>query len=127
MSSQADATLIELHLFSRLKTDSLIEQLTAIAHFHVTGDYLDIGHTVNFGRPWVQNSACDSGLLSPPYLDGPNLEWLELPRRRIRCLWLIPITPAERNYKKKHGLDALETKFEEAKFDYLDPLRRSVV
>ena len=39
----------------------------------------------------------------------------------------IPITEAELAFKKKHGLDALEQKWEAAGFNYLDPLRRSVV
>lgn len=127
MSQQGDATPIELHLFSPTPTDQHVELLTMIAHYHLTGDYLDAGHTVNFGRPWLPGSICDHGLLSLPYLDGPNLEWLEAGDRKIRFLWLIPITPDEIEFKKQRGLEALEARFEKYNFDYLDPSRKSVV
>lgn len=51
MSEQPDAPAIELHLFSPTENEAHVELLTAIAHYHLTGDYLNLGHTVNFGRP----------------------------------------------------------------------------
>lgn len=81
MSQQSDAVPLELHLFSPVQTDLHVELLTAIAHYHVTGEYLDLGHTVNFGRGWLPGSQC---LISLPYLDGPTLEWYEQSSRRIR-------------------------------------------
>jgi hypothetical protein len=45
----------------------------------------------------------------------------------VQFLWLIPVTIEEVNYKKKEGLEALEQKFEENSFNYLDIYRRSVV
>jgi len=45
----------------------------------------------------------------------------------VRFLWLVPITPAELIFKKQHGLAALEERFEAAQFDFLDPVRASVV
>jgi hypothetical protein len=86
---------------------------------------MSLGHTVNFGQPWLPGSRCTFGLITLPYLDGPKLEWLEEPR--VRFLWLIPLTESERRFKKECGLDALEGKFEEQKFNYLDPARQSVV
>jgi len=127
MSQQSDAIPLELHLFSPVQTDLHAELLTAIAHYHVTGEYLDLGHTVNFGRGWLPGSKCDHGLISLPYLDGQTLEWCEQSSRRIRFLWLIPITKKELEFKKSHGLEALEAHFDNAKFNYLDPLRQSVV
>jgi hypothetical protein len=41
-------------------------------------------------------------------------------------LWLIPITKAEREFKKAQGLEALEALFEKKQFNYLDPARPSV-
>jgi hypothetical protein len=38
----------------------------------------------------------------------------------------VPITEQEREFKKAHGLEALEQRFESGKFDYLDPNRASV-
>ena len=127
MSQQSDAIPVELHLFSPSQTEAHVELLTVIAHYHLTGDYLDLAHTVNFGRPWLVGSTCDHGLVSPPYLDGPRLEWLMLGDRKIRFLWLIPITRSEVAFKQKNGLLALEERFETVGFNYLNPLRDSVV
>ncbi len=84
---------------------------------------------VNFGRPWIDGSSCSYGLVSLPYLDGPSLEEFHSSgnARLIRFLWLIPITAAERDFKKRNGLEALQQRFEEAGFNYLDPARASVV
>jgi hypothetical protein len=40
---------------------------------------------------------------------------------------MVPITPAELLFKKQEGLEALEERFEAAQFDFLDPLRASVI
>jgi len=42
-------------------------------------------------------------------------------------LWLVPITQAERDFKVTHGIEALEDLFEQTSFDYLNPIRPSVV
>lgn len=128
MSQPADSERVELHLLTAARDRSspeLAELLTAIAHYHRTSTSLGLGHTVNFGRPWLAGSACSYGLLSLPYLDGPGLEWLSEPR--VRFLWLIPVTEAEVRFKQEQGLEALERRFDESRFDYLDPGRRSVV
>jgi hypothetical protein len=128
MSTDTDADALELHLFTRRTeqpTPELVELLTMVAHYHRTGAHLGLGHTVNFGRPYLPGSTCGHGLISLPYLDGPRLEWMETPR--VRFLWLFPITRAELAFKKARGLDALEERFETARVDYLDPRRASVV
>jgi len=128
MSQLEDEERLELHLLTRRDDDlapALVELLTVTAHYHRTGSSLGLGHTVNFGRPWRPGSACTHGLISLPYLDGPRLEWLLEPR--VRFLWLVPITASELLFKKQHGLEALEERFEAAQFDFLDPLRASVV
>jgi Suppressor of fused protein (SUFU) len=129
MSEPADEEGLEVHLLIRDRdadcaADSVIELLTVVAHFHRTGQRLGMGHTVNFGRPWLPSATCTHGLLSLPYLDGPRLEWLEKPR--VRFLWLIPLTVDEVAFKKTSGLDALEERLEASRFDYLDPQRTSV-
>jgi len=127
MSSPTDAVGLELHLFSPNRDSALSELMTAVAFFHRRDAMLDLGHTVYFGRPWLPGSACDHGLVSLPYLDGPTLEYLNVNGGRTRFLWLIPITRAERDFKRIHGLEALEQAFERASFDYVDPSRNSVV
>lgn len=128
MSQLSDENRLELHLLASAKRApdfGAAEILTAAAHYHRTGAPLGLGHTVNFGRPWFPESSCDHGLVSLPYLDGPGLELIEDPA--VRFLWLVPITSSELRFKKDRGLEALEQRFEEAQFDYLDPFRPSVV
>jgi hypothetical protein len=127
MSSGAGAHALELHMFAPGEDDSLAELLTAVAHYHRTGSPLGLGHTVNFGRPWLPSSECAYGLLSRPYLDGPDLEWLDADGGRVRFLWLVPITREEVQFKKARGLDALEESLERAGVNYVDPRRPSVV
>lgn len=120
---------IELHMFSAIKDDSMIELLTVVAHYHKTGKKLDVGHTVNFGRPWQNDSNCMHGYISLPYLDGPDLEIHTDERfgKEVHFYWLIPITDEELEYKKANGLEALEELFDDSEFNYLDSKRSSLV
>lgn len=127
MSMPPNSTPLELHIFAPEHNDDLIELLTVVAHYHITGSSLGLGHTVNFGQPWWAKSKCEYGLISLPYLDGPTLECLNINGMEIKFLWLLPITRQEVDYKKKHGLDALEEKFDDLSFNYLNPYRKSVV
>lgn len=127
MSLPTDPEPLELHIFAPQRSDQLVELLTAIAHYHRNSTFLGCGDTVNFGRPWMPGATCSYGLISLPYLDGPTLEWMRANGNSARFLWLIPITQAEVEYKKEHGLEALEEKLEEASFNYLNPTRVSVV
>jgi hypothetical protein len=103
--------------------DFVVEVLAAVAHFHITEGPLDVGNTVNLGRPWLPGSRCTHALVSLPYLDGPSLEWG--PANSFRCLWLVPITPEELELKKREGLDALEELLERTGVDYAHRLRPS--
>jgi hypothetical protein len=128
MSQPADKDRVELHALCRpsdSKQSNLPEILTAIAHFHRTSHMLGLGHSVNFGKPWMPESGCTHGVISLPYLDGPDLEWMLEPR--VRFLWLIPVTQTEIDFKNAHGMEALEERFEATQFDFLDPYRSSVV
>ena len=127
MSKQTDATPLELHLMAPFYHESLVDLLCMTAHFHRTASSLGLHHTVNFGQSWIHGSSCDYGLISLPYLYGPRLEWHMFEGVKCRCLWLVPITEAEKNYKASNGVDALEEKFEAENFNYLLPSRPSVV
>lgn len=128
MSQPLDPKRLELHMFSRVQSDAVAELLYIVAHYHRTGSCLGLSHTVNFGRGWMSESIASYGLISLPYLDGPGLKHLGLPDgSSIRFLWLLPITQAEREFAKSEGVEALESRFEDSEFDYLDPGRESVV
>ena len=127
MSGPGDADAVELYMLAPAPDPGLLEILAAVSDFHRTGERLGWGHSVNFGRPWLENSRCTFGLLSLPYLFGPEFEAFRSGDASARILWLLPITPEERDYKIAHGLEALELLFESAPFDYLDPDRPSVV
>jgi len=127
MSSFEVERPIEIHVFSSERTIELVDILTAIAHYHQTEQALDLGHTVNFGIPWKNSSLCTYGLISLPYLDGPDLEILDHHNHEVRFYWLLPITKAERDFKKMNGIEALEQLFDEYPPDYIDPNRPSVV
>ena len=62
-----------------------------------------------------------------PYSFGPALENANVAGKTTRVLWLLPITSDERAFKAASGLSTLEELFEKRQFNYLDPLRRSVI
>jgi hypothetical protein len=129
MSNKDDNQPIEIHLFSAKKDQSIVELLTAIAFYHTDTKSLGLNHTVNFGRPWQDSSACEFGLISLPYLDGPNLENLFLPalQTTVKFYWLIPITLRELTFKRQFGIERLESEFQTKKINFLDPNRSSIV
>jgi hypothetical protein len=127
LSQPEDSKPIELHMRSKIEDKSIVELFYAIAHFHRNGESLDIGHTINFGRPWTNGSECDYGLVSLPYIDGPELEVFMLRNHAIYFYWILPIYKSEVEYKKNHGLELLEEKFDEIGLAYADPRRAPVV
>ena len=122
-----DGGPIELHLFSKEPNEANVELLTIVAHYHIYSKPLGLHHTVNIGRPWIPDSQCTYGFISLPYLDGPNLEKGIILDQPTSFYWLIPITKQERAHKVRHGVESLEDRFEQSNFDYLNPLRQSVV
>jgi hypothetical protein len=67
-------------------------------------------------------------LVSLPYPFGPEFEivtWGDSAHARI--LWLLPITEAEKVFRREQGLEALECLFEERGIDPVDTKRPSVV
>lgn len=127
MSLDSEEYLIELHLRSSKQDISLVELLTVTASFHRSDTELGLHHSVNFGRPWQDNSPCSYGFISLPYLDGEDLEIFDFENGHLHNLWFIPITKSERDYKMKYGWDALEEKFEAYGLDYINPHRKACV
>jgi len=127
MTVAGEVSGVELHVFSAIQDESLAELLTATAHYHLTSHRVGLADTINFGRSWRENSTCQYGLISLPYLDGSSLENLNGSTGTVRFLWVIPITKQELDHKKKFGVESLEQLFETQHVDYLDPSRESVV
>lgn len=129
MSTFTHQKPVELHLFSAIQDNAILELLTSVVYYHNTDQNLNLGHTINFGKSWQGNSKCSYGLISLPYLDGQDLERFcpDKDGRAIFCYWLVPITLQERNYKIQNGMEALEEKLEESQFNYLDSNRASVI
>jgi hypothetical protein len=103
------------------------QMMTAWYHSGPPTDRLGLGHTLPIGEPWLPGSRCDHLLVSLPYPWGPDLEICDWPGGHIQLLWLLPITRAERDFKAEHGLEALESKLEDAAIIPTDPHRPSVV
>lgn len=118
---------IEVFIFSPKSDNSVVELLTVIASYHRNGDPFNIHHTFNIGRPWLDDSVCDYGFISLPYLDGEELELFKFKDQVIHCYWIIPITETEQEYKIEKGCDALEDLFEEKGIEYLNPKRKSLL
>lgn len=118
---------IELFVFSPCEDSALVELITVCASFHRNKHPLDLHHTVNIGRPWLNQSACDHAYVSLPYLDGETLELFHFEDKTVHCYWLIPISKQERDYKIEQGWEALEQLFEDKGVDYLNPVRKSLV
>jgi hypothetical protein len=103
--------------------------LRMTAWYHADPDpshRLGWGHTLPIGEPWLDGSACDVLLVSKPYTIDPAFEVLNVGSTHVHFYWLLPITESEQQYRAKHGLDALEDRFEETGLAYWNPLRRAV-
>jgi hypothetical protein len=120
---------LEFVAVARSESASVLWHMALAAYYHAgpTENRLGAGHLVPIGEGWVDGSPLDALLVSLPYLWGPKLEHCQLRDRHIQVLWLIPISEAERVFARTHGVDALEQRFEETSFDYLDPFRPNVV
>jgi len=127
MTGEVGDASLELHTFSSAQNVTWLRILESVAYFHLTAARLGLGHTVNFGVELSPGSSLTHGLISLPYLDGPALENFSFQDRSIRCLWLIPVTKSEVEYRKKHGLEALEEIFQKATLDFANPFRESVI
>lgn len=122
-----DENLIECFVYSPVQSDRMVELLTINASFHKNVSALNLHHTVNIGETWFNESICDHGFISQPYLDGEEFENFAYKNNVFKIYWFIPISEPERDYKVKYGCEALEVLFEENELDYLNPERKSLV
>jgi len=122
----AQARKLEFVILSAYESPRFVELITMTAHYHSRHN-LSVGDTVPLGEPWVPESHCHSYLVSRPYPLGPEFEVCNTADGHIHTFWLLPITDAERNFKIKNGVDALEERFEDVGLEYWNPARDSVL
>lgn len=105
-----------------------IELLAMVSYLHsLQSSRLDVGHTMNIGRPIANKSRLDRLLVSLPYPYGSDFEFLHLPDgRHVRVLWLLPISESEERFRHERGLEDLEELFEIHEIDFSNPLRELV-
>jgi hypothetical protein len=118
---------LEGYIIAPRSEKALVEILYALAHFNVTGAMLGLGDTVNFGKPVFAQSCLEYGFVSYPYLEPDGFEQVQFEATARTIGWIIPITQDERDFKKMHGPEALEERFEAVRLDYSNPRRSSVV
>lgn len=126
-ADRLDHHLTELFVYSPKQSNELVQLLTHCATYHRNKLPLKTHHAIHMGQPWLENSQCDHGFLSLPYLDGQGLEVFPFEGHAIHCHWLIPITNLEREYRLKYGRKALEKLFLKKQLDYLNPGRKCLV
>jgi hypothetical protein len=120
------ARRVEFAYLSEVAAPRIVELLAMLTYYH-SKHSLAMGHSLPLGEPWLEGSTCDQLLISLPYPLGPDFEHCEVEGIRYQLLWALPITAAEREFKKAHGLDALEQRLEETGAEYWDPARKSAV
>lgn len=118
--------LLEFFVIAPSEDQRHVELVTMVAWYHKT-KALGWGHTVPIGHPWLPGSLCNHLLISKPYPFGPELEMCNFNHGHVHVLWLLPITSAERDFKVKHDLEALEQRFDEAAIEFWEASRKSVV
>ena len=120
---------LEFLAVAKSEAASVMWDLALVAYYQAGpgANRLDVGHTIPIGQGWVDGSPLDHVLITLPYLWGTKMENLVTDGRHIRLLWVQPIHAIEAEFRHKHGLEALESRFEEKRIDVLDPFRRPVV
>ena len=117
----------EFLILSEEDDPKYVARLAMTVHYHHT-QTIGIGDTFPLGEAWVTGSTLDHALVSRPYPFGPDFEVFPLSAKEHgHVLWVLPITREERDFKREHGLDALEERFEQVGLSYWDVRRRSVV
>jgi hypothetical protein len=118
---------LEFLLLAPGPSDLHVETVTMVAGFHADPRFrLELGATMRIGRPWISGSECDALYVSLPYPYGPTLEWCDVGRKRIRLLWLVPITERELGLIRERGAEVFERALERSGENVVAPHRSDV-
>jgi hypothetical protein len=117
---------LEFVLLTPRQAPRAVELVTMVATYQRSHP-LGVGHSLPIGEPWLDDSSCDHFLICSPYPLGPDFEVCPVGKGHVHILWMLPITRAERDFKVKSGLEALEQLFDRVALDYWNPRRGSVV
>lgn len=125
--SAANQAAAEYMMLASEQDDALVDWISAaILRHRSAGAPLDLGAVVPLGQAWRPHSDCDRLMVTLPYPYGPALEDVPVTGITLRVRWLLPIDPAEEAVLRAQGIEALEQRLEQARVDFLDPLRDSV-
>lgn len=80
----------------------------------------------NVVKYYMPNSSMKHILFMPPFLWEEELTTLSFNDKKVAWLLAVPISDMELEYAIKHGIDALETLFEETQIDIFDLERKPV-
>ncbi|MFF8027268.1 suppressor of fused domain protein [Streptomyces sp. NPDC007896] len=118
----------EFLILSPVESVRHVESLAMVSHFHsLPGHRVELGSTMNLGRPWLEGSEADRFLASPPYSLEREFWRTGSPDDGVEFTWLVPIYAEESEYAKRRGLEALEERLEKNGVNLVDPRRTSVV
>lgn len=123
MSNDKDKNPIELCMFSVAENTRIAQMLCEATIMHNTKSKLELATGLEFDEPWFEGSKCNCGVISPPYIVDPDFEQCD----NINCLWFIPITKEELDFKNEFGLESLEQSFADAEFNFLHYFRESTI
>jgi Suppressor of fused protein (SUFU) len=124
--AKPNAMQVEFVLVAPEASDRHVELLAMTTYYH-RKTALGLGHTFPLGQPWLPDSSLDHMLVSRPYPFGADFEIFEREGMLVQMLWLLPITEAERDFKRARGLEELESRFDSAAIEYWDPSRASII
>ncbi len=110
-----------------------VRLLKTLARFpHEYDTWLGTGHTLphlNPMEPYAANTKLCCALLAPSRMAGDEFFALPVsPGKTIRFYGVLPLYAEEMNFKLRHGLEAMESKFDKSGIsEIIDPKRKNAV
>jgi hypothetical protein len=119
---------LEFFIISPEQDLTHVSTLAMVAFYNANPHHrIKLGDTLEVGYAWLENASCDHFLVSLPYPFTSDLETVKINDIYVSFWWLAPITESEAQYVRSNGSEALWKKFDEARPDFLEVRRPSVV